>query len=219
MPQPTWKAAGHKYHACTKLDGKKHIFYKRFIQTPGYGWKGSMNQGLSICPSILPSFCLEVFLVHQFFLKLSIVLGPCVVIRDRAGFFFKKFVPKNGANGPKIGVFEFFGKFSHKSFLNLIYKKSLYYLKYSCTNFILGKNLVHEIWTEMLLSNQIAGFLNCLYLQNKMMKKPGFLYVDTESQKLKVSLKMYGVSLVKNGCGHPGLRILELAVSQAGIME
>ena len=108
------------------------------------------------------------------------VRSMCCYTRQ-SWIFFKKFVPKNGANGPKIGVFEFFGKFSHKSFLNLIYKKSLYYLKYSCTNFILGKNLVHEIWTEMLLSNQIAGFLNCLYLQNKMMKKPGFLYVDTES--------------------------------------
>ena len=39
-----------------------------------------------------------------------------------------------------------------------------------------------------------------------MMKKPDFLHVDTET----------GVGLVKNGCGHSGLRILKLAVSQEG---
>ena len=42
------------------------------------------------------------------------VRGPCLVVRDRAGFFLKKsFCPKNGENGPKTGFFEFIGKFSH----------------------------------------------------------------------------------------------------------
>ena len=77
-----------------------------------------------------------------------------------ADFFLKKFCPKNGENGPKIGLFGFIGKFSHLFFLNLVYKESSYYLWYSCTNPILGKNLVSEIWPKMLLANQIAGFLN-----------------------------------------------------------
>ena len=41
----------------------------------------------------------------------------------------------------------------------------------------------------MLSANQIAGFLNQLFLQNKSMKQPHFLCVDTNSQKLKVGGK------------------------------
>ena len=38
----------------------------------------------------------------------------------------------------------------------------------------------------MLLANQIAGFLNQLFVQNQSKKQPHFLHVDTNSQKLKV---------------------------------
>ena len=58
-------------------------------------------------------------------------------------------------------------------FLNLVYEGSSYYLLYFCTNAILGKNQVPEM-AKMLLASQIAVFLNWLYLQNKMMKKPDF---------------------------------------------
>ena len=43
----------------------------------------------------------------------------------------------------------------------------------------LKKNQDLEIWAKILLANQIAAFLNQLYLQNKTMKKPIFLHVDT----------------------------------------
>ena len=33
---------------------------------------------------------------------------------------------------------------------------------------------------QMHLANQVAGFFNWLYLQNKMMNKPDFLFVDIE---------------------------------------
>ena len=49
-------------------------------------------------------------------------------------------------------------------FLNLFYKESLYYLLCSCTNPIFGENVAPEIWAEMLFANQIAKFLNQLYL-------------------------------------------------------
>ena len=52
------------------------------------------------------------------------------------------------------------------------------------------KDLVSEIWAKMLLANQIAGFLNQLYLYKKIMKKPDFLHVDTDSQKLKIDQKI-----------------------------
>ena len=41
----------------------------------------------------------------------------------------------------------------------------------------------------MLLVNQITGFLNQLFHQNKSMKYPHFLHVYTNSQKLKVDQK------------------------------
>ena len=95
-------------------------------------------------------------------------------------FFLKKIVSKNGENGPKIGFFGFTGKFSDKFFLNLVYKERSYYLLYSWTIPVLGKNLVPEIWAKMLLADQITGFLNWLYLQNTKMKKTDFLHVDTD---------------------------------------
>ena len=44
-----------------------------------------------------------------------------------------------------------------------------------------GKDRVSEILGKILPAIQIAGFLNQLYLQNKLMKLPGFLHVDTSS--------------------------------------
>ena len=40
--------------------------------------------------------------------------------------------------------------------------------------------------------NQIAGFSNQQYLQNRLLKKPDFLHVDTNSHKLKVDQKVLG---------------------------
>ena len=41
-------------------------------------------------------------------------------------------------------------------------------------------------------SNEIAGFLMQLFLENKSMKQPHILNVDTNSQKLKVDQKICG---------------------------
>ena len=64
----------------------------------------------------------------------------------------------------------------------------------------------------MLLANQIAGFLNQLFLPNKSLKKPHFLHVDTNSQKC--CPKIFCLDRVKNGCWQPGLWTLKLTVSQ-----
>ena len=57
---------------------------------------------------------------------------------------------------------------------------------YSCKKPIFGKYLVSEIWAKMFSAYQITGFLNQLYLSNKMIKKPNFLHVDTDLRKVKV---------------------------------
>ena len=46
----------------------------------------------------------------------------------------------------------------------------------------------------MLSTNQIAGFLSHLSLQNKLMKQLHFLHDDTNSQKLKVDQNFFGLA-------------------------
>ena len=43
----------------------------------------------------------------------------------------------------------------------------------------------------MLSANQIAGFLNQLFLQNKSIKQAYFFHVDINSQKLKVDCNFF----------------------------
>ena len=50
-----------------------------------------------------------------------------------------------------------------------------------------------------------------------MMKKPGFLYIDTDSWKLKVDKKILGWAWSKMGVATLVFRTLKLAVSQEGI--
>ena len=106
------------------------------------------------------------------------------------------FWPKNWENGSKMGqkqgFFNLLKKFGCQFLLNLICNEHLYYLLCSCTNPIFEKIFVPEIWTKMLSANQIAGFFNQPCLQNKSMKQPDFLYVDTNSHKLKVNQKIWG---------------------------
>ena len=45
---------------------------------------------------------------------------------------------------------------------------------------------IPEIKAKTLSANQITGYLNQLFLQNKSIKQPHVLHVDTNSQKLKV---------------------------------
>ena len=70
----------------------------------------------------------------------------------------------------QIFFLKFIRKFGHYFFVNLVHNESLFYLLYSLTNPIFGKNLVTEIWPKVFLANQIARFLNQLYLKNKVMK-------------------------------------------------
>ena len=81
----------------------------------------------------------------------------------------------------------------------MFYNGNLYYLLCSSTNPIFGKILVPEIWAKRFPANQIAGFFNQQYLQDKSMKQPDFLHVDTNSQKLKVDRKICGLVWSEKG--------------------
>ena len=54
----------------------------------------------------------------------------------------------------------------------------------------------------MLSANQIAGFLNQPFLQNKLMKQPNILHVDTNLQKLKINWKVFGWAWSEMGAGN-----------------
>ena len=63
------------------------------------------------------------------------------------------------------------------------------------TNLIFGKILVLGKlgkWVKMLVVNEIAGFLNQLYYQNKIMKNTDLLHVYTNLLKVKVDWKILG---------------------------
>ena len=145
------------------------------LWTPGRGWKGHLNQGLFILPIFCPSvrkFSRD-WLISFFSETQHGVREPCVTESD----FLKKIIfSKNEEmcqKWAKNRVFKIYWKIQLLIFLNLVYKESLYYLLYSCTNSISGKNLIP--------ANQITGYLNQLYLQNKTMKKPDLMHADTDS--------------------------------------
>ena len=58
---------------------------------------------------------------------------------------------------------------------------------------------VPEIWAKMLSVNQIAGFFNQPYIQNKSVKYPDFLRFDTNSHQLKVDQKPFGWAWSETG--------------------
>ena len=91
-------------------------------------------------------------------------------------------------NGPKTG------------FLSLLKKLVInFYWICSSTDPIFGKSFVPEIWAKILSASQIAGFFNQPYLQNKSVKQPEFLHVDTNSHKLKNDQKIIGWAWSKMG--------------------
>ena len=65
----------------------------------------------------------------------------------------------------------------------------------------------------MLSTNQIAWFLNQLYLRNKMMKFR-FFACRCKNMRINCWLNILREGMVKDGCGHSGHRTLKLAVSQ-----
>ena len=51
----------------------------------------------------------------------------------------------------------------------------------------------------MVSSNQILGFLNQPFLQNKLIKQRHSLHVETDPQKLKADQKLFGWAWSKMG--------------------
>ena len=85
-----------------KVNIQKNVLSGEFLD-PRLWPEGSYELG-SVRPSILPSFCLKVFLGLAHFHHG--VRGPCAAVRDRARFFEekkKKIAPKMGKMEQKQG--------------------------------------------------------------------------------------------------------------------
>ena len=93
----------------------------------------------------------------------------------------------------------------------MVRKKSVYLLLYSCTNPILGKSQVPEIWMgqNTLGQSDCRIFKSIVSLQENYLKAWFFAYW--------YRFMDIGAGLVKNGCGHSGLRALNSAVSEERI--
>ena len=150
------------------------MFFFNFFWTLGDKWMGPIKLCLSILPSFClsfhPSFCPGVFLesYNKFFLMFGMVLETymklCVTGLDFPG---KKICCQNWKNMPKTVFFELNEKFGHWFLLNLFYSENRYFLLCSCTSPMFAKIFVPEIWARMFSANQIAGYFNQPYLQNK----------------------------------------------------
>ena len=131
-----------------------------------------------VYPSLQPDICLDVFLEMNNQISLNIGIVPetpirlCITTRFCGKTFF---APKIQGNGPKGGFF----KFKEKSliFTVLFYIKN-FHLLCSCTNHIFGKNISLEIKAKIFSVNQIAGFLNEVFLLSELMKQSHFQRVD-----------------------------------------
>ena len=86
----------------------------------------------------------------------------------------------------------------------------------SWTNSIFEKVFVPEIWAKLFAANQITGFLNQPISRTSHRKSLIFVYVDTNSHKLKVDQKFL-VGMIKNGCSQSSHETLKLTVSQEWI--
>ena len=113
-------------------------------------------------------------------------------------FFLPRKLKKCAQSRPKISLF-LLKKLIIIFFLNLVNNESVYYFLCYCKNTICMENVVHEIWAKMLLANQIAGFLNELYFQNKWIKQRIFYSLIQIHEILKVDLKDFQQAWAKIG--------------------
>ena len=124
----------------------------------------------SVRPSILPFVLLSrCFLGIVLLVFSEIWLGArnsYEVLHDSWIFREKFFLLQNWERGHKMGQKQGFFNLLENLLINIYWIWSVI----SCTNPILGTIFVPEIWAKMFSANQIAGYFNQPYLQNKSMQ-------------------------------------------------
>ena len=83
-------------------------------------------------------------------------------------------------------------------------------------SYIWEKSCSWEIWTKMLSASQIAGFLNQLFLQNKLIKEQiaSFFACWYKVTRIKSWSKIFWLGMVKSECDQSSLLTLKMTVSE-----
>ena len=115
-----------------------------------------------------------------------------MVLESHVKLSMKIFLPPKLGKWAKNRVFSINWKIWSLILLNLIIMKIHIICCLPAQIPYLGKFLFLRYGPKMFSANQIAGFFNQPYLQNKSMTLPNFLHVDTNSHKLKVDQKNLG---------------------------
>ena len=111
----------------------------------------------------------------------------CVIEAD---FPEKKFCCKYWVNGPNMGQKLGFLNLVKNLVFNFYWISSIMKIYIICC--VPAWKFLHEIWAKMFSGNQIAGFFNQSYIQNKWLKWPDFLHVDANSHELTVDQNILG---------------------------
>ena len=158
-------------------------------------WKDPMKgsvKGQSILPSCHLSMCFPWIGSLDFSKFQHGARNFYEVVCDRAWFFGKTFF------APEIE------EMGQNLVINFLWIYSIMRIDIICCVpaqiLYLVENLVPQIQAKMLSANQIAGFLNQLFLWNKLIEQSHFLHTDTNSQKLNVQ-KFYSWAWSKYGHG------------------
>ena len=139
--------------------------------------------------SIRLCFCPGVFGIIIFFVNFGIALEKYVnLCVTELSYLGKYFSLQHEKNRPKMGIRFGFLKFLKSlgiTVFDVFYNENLYYLLFLWKYLKSKKHLVPEIRRKIPSAYQ-------LHLETKLMKKPYFLRVDTNSWKLKLLEKLLG---------------------------
>ena len=117
----------------------------------------------------------------------------CTTEPDFLGkFFLPRKLGKWTKNGPKMVFWIYWKIYSIYSIIKTYIICSVLHSPLQNSAIIQScKIFVPEIWAKMFPANQIAGFFNQPYLQNKSVKWSDFLHFDTNSHKPKFNKKCF----------------------------
>ena len=100
-------------------------------------------------------------------------------------------------NRPKTWLFQFIENFGHYFLLNLFYNEDIYYLLCPCTDPIIGETFFLRNGPKCCQPIRLLDFFINHISRTNQWKSLIFFHVDTNSLKLKVGQKTFGLAWSK----------------------